>query len=57
LAGEASADEIHLFKFCDCFDVSIPFDVWPMFLEDLDAVGVVLDLPFALPSCTFKSKV
>jgi hypothetical protein len=28
-----------------------------MFLEDSDAVRIVLDLPFTSPSCTFKTKI
>jgi hypothetical protein len=57
LTWEPSADEINIFEFCDCFDVSVPFDLRPMLFKDFDAVRVVLDLPLTSPFCTFKAKV
>jgi hypothetical protein len=59
LAGDAGADEIDPFGVGKGpgVDVGVTTDVGPVPLEDAAAVVVDLDLPAALHSSSFKSKV
>ena len=59
LAGKASAQEIDGFNGSpiNCANISIPFDVRPVFGEHALTVGVDFDLPRDIKTGSFKAKI